>query len=99
MGHEIPLQHWVGSTDVNGMLIEVGGWHVGSIIALENAAAIRYAIGRGWVQERKHYFPDGTTTPAYELTDAGLERLGKSYGPKARANAERGRQWYRDRAF
>ena len=45
--HEVPLQLWVGSTDVNGMLTEIGGWHVGSYAALGAAAAVSYALDRG----------------------------------------------------
>lgn len=96
--YEIPLQHWIGSTDVNGLLTEVGGWHVGSYAALGAAEAVAYAVDCGWVQKRTHYFPDGTTAPAYELTDDGLERLRKSWGPKTADRAAKTRQWYRDRA-
>lgn len=95
--YQIPLQLWIGSTDVNGMLMEVSGWHVGSLAATEAAEAVDYASRSGWIQPRTHYFPDGDTSEAYELTDAGLIQLDKSYGPKARANAERIRQWYRNR--
>jgi hypothetical protein len=97
--YEIPLQHWVGSTDVNGMLGEIGGWHVGSIIAVEKACAVQYAVDHGWVQQRTHYGPalPPEGVPAYELTDSGLVRLEKSWGPKVRKRAEESRQWYRDR--
>lgn len=95
--YEVPLQLWVGSTDVNGMLTEIGGWHVGSYAALEAAAAVSYALDRGWVQYRAHLFSDGSTAVAYELTDAGLDQLRRSYGPVAADNAAKVRQWYRDR--
>lgn len=95
--YEVSLQLWVGSTDVNGMLTEIGGWHVGSYAALEAADAVRYALGRGWVQQRVHCFPDGARGDAYELTDSGLEQLRRSYGSIAADRAERARQWYRDR--
>lgn len=96
-GHKIPLQLWVRHTDVNGMLMEIGGWHVGSHAAVEAREGVQYAIEAGWVQTRLHYFPDGTTSPAYELTDLGLRQLEDSYGPKARASAEYSRDWYRKR--
>lgn len=97
LGYKIPLQCWIGSTDVNGMLMSVGGWHKDSQAATEAYDALTYAVHQGWVVERTHYFPDGDTAPAYELTDAGLQRIEDSYGPKARAAAEKGRRWYRDR--
>jgi hypothetical protein len=96
--YEIPLQFWIGSTDVNGMLASIGGWHVGSIVALESADAVEYAIRNGWVQTRTHYgpaYPKGV--PAYELTDAGIDQIRKSYGPRSAAQAEAVRRWYRDR--
>jgi hypothetical protein len=96
--HKIPLQCWIGSTDVNGMLTEIGGWHIGCYNERRSGAAVAYAIDREWVGKRTHYFPDGKTSPAYELTDAGLQRIEDSYGPKAREKADERRQWYRNRA-
>jgi len=98
MGYKIPLQLWIRHTDVNGMLMEVGGWHVGSQAAVEAKDGVQYAVDAGWVQTRVHHFPDGTTSPAYELTNTGLKQLEDSYGPKARATAEQSRDWYRKRA-
>jgi hypothetical protein len=90
-------QFWIGSTDVNFMLLSVGGWHVGSYVTREAALAIEYAIERGWVQERTHYFPGGDTSRAYELTDAGLAYVERTWGPTQAVRTERARQWYRDR--
>lgn len=94
----MPLQFWIGSTDINAMLMNVGGWHVGSCAAREADEAVQYAIDRKWVQERTHHFPDGDVAQAYELTDAGLDRLEQSCGPTSRDGASKARQWYRDRA-
>jgi hypothetical protein len=92
-------QFWVGATDVNFMLLNIGGWHVGSYAAREAAIAVSYAIERGWVQERTHYFPyDGSTGQAYELTDAGLAYVEWAWGLATAARTKRARQWYRDRA-
>jgi hypothetical protein len=77
----VMAQFWVGATDVNFMLLNIGGWHVGSYAAREAAIAVSYAIERGWVQERTHYFPyDGSTGQAYELTDAGLAYVEWAWG-------------------
>lgn len=92
-------QLWIGSTDVYGMLTEVGGWHVGSIIAVSQRGALDYVIGSGWVQERTHYFPpqsEWPPVPAYELTDEGLKVLGSIRGAATAKHAAYVRQLYRD---
>lgn len=90
-------QFWIGSTDVNGMLTEIGGWAVGCYNDQYARAAVDYAIERGWVGERTHYTPNGETWPAYELTDAGLDEVGKRSGDASRQEQIKKRQWYRDR--
>ena len=93
----LPLQHWIGSTDVNGMLIDIGGWHVDCYNDRHARSAVEYAKTQGWVTTRTHYapaFPEGV--PAYELTDAGLERIGATYGGSAMISAGKVRRWYRD---
>jgi hypothetical protein len=98
--YKIPLQCWVGSTDVNDMLSEIGGWQVGCYNEREARQAVELAKSMGWVQLRTHYGPayppDGV--PAYEVTDAGLQRIEDSWGPEARKSAEEIRQLYRDSA-
>lgn len=92
-------QFWIGATDVNFMLTEIGGWHVDCYNDREARKAVEYAKEQGWVGRRTHYaeaFPEGS--PAYELTDAGLDRVRKVYGETGYAAAHKQRQWYRDRA-
>lgn len=90
-------QHWVGSTDTNFMLTQIGGWAVGCYNDREARAAVVYAIERGWVGERVHYTPSGETWHAYELTDAGIAEVGRLYGDATREDQIKRRQWYRDR--
>jgi hypothetical protein len=90
-------QFWIGSTDVNFMLTQIGGWAVGCYNDREARQAVQYAIEHGWVGKRTHYCPDGDTWPAYELTESGLTRVREVYGEKGFEAANRMRQWYRDR--
>src|SRR4051794_39638555 len=90
------IQLWVGGIDANGMLEEIGGWHVGCYNDRQARQAVEFVVARGYVTTRKHYapiFPEGVD--AYEITDAGLEALRKSYGAKAAADAKKTRTWYR----
>jgi hypothetical protein len=92
-------QFWIGSTDVNFMLTQIGGWHIGCYNDQEARQAVEYAKERRWIGERIHYadaFPEGSL--AYELTDAGLERVRAVYGDKGHAAAQKQRQWYRNRS-
>jgi hypothetical protein len=90
-------QYWVGSTDVNFMLTQIGGWAVGCYNDQEAHQAVACAIDRGWVGNRTHYCPDGVVWPAYELTDAGLEKVKALYGQSAYDAQCKKRQWYRYR--
>lgn len=94
----LTLQLWIRSTDVHHMLLNIGGWGVGSIVANEKAEAIKYALERGWVKYRMHYTKSGDDSwQAYELTDVGLDRVRSVYGEQVYQGTEKMRQWYRDR--
>jgi hypothetical protein len=89
-------QIWIGSTDLGSMLRDIGGWWVGCSNERENIVAVQHAIDRGWLQKRVHYapmFPDGSE--CWELTDVGLEYLGKIAGPQTMGGADKMRNWYR----
>lgn len=90
-------QHWVGSTDINFMLTEIGGWAVGCYNDRYARQAVQYALDQKWVGYRTHYTPDGDTWPAYELTDEGLDRVRAIFGQAPYNEQVRKRQWYRDR--
>lgn len=90
-------QHWIGSTDLNFMLTEIGGWAVDCYNDREARQAVEYAIDQKWVGRRTHYTPGGETWPAYELTDSGLERVKQLFGDKHYEEQLKKRQWYRDR--
>lgn len=90
-------QFWIGKTDFNYLLTEVGGWHVGCQNDREDREAVRYGIQHGLIGTRRHYaeaWPDGVD--AYELTDAGLDYVAQRCGLKAFDTAKRVREWYRD---
>lgn len=92
-------QFWVGSTNVHFLLREIGGWFVDCPNAREAYAAIEFVKERGWVTTRKHYapaFPEGAL--AYELTDKGLEQVGKNDGLTVQAQVTKRRNWYRKHA-
>lgn len=92
------MQLWIGSTDVNGLLTQIGGWHVGCCNDVETRPAVEYAIARGWVSTRTHYapaFPEGVR--AYELTDEGLAYIRRVLGEREFKRAGIARKWYRDR--
>lgn len=58
------------------LLIDVGRWHLYSAETLEHREALEVLGDAGLMRMRKHYakaFPDGID--AYELTDAGLDKL------------------------
>lgn len=91
-------QFWIGSTDVNYMLTEIGGWHVGCYNDVEAREAVEYAKDQGWVGTRMHYapaIPEGAL--AYELTDEGLAYIRRVCGEKSFRAAGNARKWYRDR--
>lgn len=91
-------QFWIGSTDVNYLLTEIGGWHVGCHNDCAARKAVEYAIGQGWVGTRIHFapaIPEGAL--AYELTDEGLAYIRRTLGEKSFQAAGKARKWYRDR--
>lgn len=80
-------------------LRSIGGWHVGCINHKEYLVNVNKAKDLGLVTTRMHYapvIPEGGE--AFELTDAGIEMVGKLCGDDAKADVIKQRQWYRDNA-
>lgn len=91
-------QFWIGTTDFNYLLTEVGGWHIGCQNDRDARDAVQYGIDCGLIGTRRHYapaWPQGVD--AYELTDAGLIYVAQKCGLKAYENSNRVREWYRAR--
>lgn len=92
-------QRWVGSTDVNHLLTQIGGWGVGCYNQGQAEAAVNFAVERGWVTIRVHHaaaYPSHGVL-CFELTDAAMSYLERIGGPRVRIKALQMRQWYRDR--
>lgn len=91
-------QRWVGSTDVNHLLTQIGGWGVGCYNQGQAEKAVNFAVEMGWVGIRVHhapaYPPHGVL--CFEVTDRGLSYL-RGLGEDVYAKALKMRQWYRDR--
>lgn len=85
--------------DFGRMLSSIGGWTIGCMNHLENAAAVERAKAEGLVGVRIHKAPiDPAGWECFELTDAGIDKVRELRGDKAAADATRARQWYRDNA-
>lgn len=79
------------------LLIDVGRWHLYSVETLEHREALEVLGDAYLIQMRKHYakrFPDGVD--AYELTEAGVEKLEELAGPKFADEAVENREHYRN---
>lgn len=92
-------QRWVGSTDVNHLLTQIGGWGVGCYNQGQSEKAVNFAVEQRWVGLRVHHAP---AYPAhgvlcFEVTDVGLSYLERVGGPLVRIKALEMRKWYRDR--
>lgn len=92
-------QRWVGSTDVNHLLTQIGGWGVGCYNQGQAEKAVNFAVEMHWVGIRVHhaaaYPPHGVL--CFEVTDTGLNYLRRVGGESVHAKALKMRQWYRDR--
>ena len=91
-------QIWIGGHDAAGMLLSIGGWHLSCENHHEYIEAVEWADQQGYLARRLHIapaFPDGVL--AFELTDHGIEAIGRYWGEKAKISALKMRQWYRDR--
>jgi hypothetical protein len=78
------------------LLIDVGRWHLYSVETLEHREALEVLGDAYLIQMRKHYakrYPDGVD--AYELTEAGLEKLEELAGMKFADEACENREHYR----
>lgn len=92
-------QRWVGATDVNHLLTQIGGWGVGCYNQGQAERAVNFAVEQKWVGLRVHhaeaYPPHGVL--CFELTDLGLRYLWLVGGPLVYQAAVRMRKWYQDR--
>jgi len=82
---------------LGSVLTNAGGWAVGCYCDRDNREEVRYAVAMKWLGTREHFapaIPEGMIF--YELTDAGIEKIGEIYDAKAVESARKGRQWYRD---
>ena len=87
-----------GRTPEAEFLSQVGFWFVNSKDAQQHETRIRSFETKGLIVLRPHRSTYGETTRAYELTDAGLARLGEIAGTAAAELALAHRQYLRDQA-
>ena len=87
-------------SDEGRMLASVGGWAVGCENHLEQRALVERCEAAGFIGRRRHVVPVAGDPgwEAFELTDAGLERLRALCGEVVYRHAANSRDWYRRRA-
>jgi len=84
-------------TDLGGLLAQIGTWPPGAEQVAEHFTAVQYALDEGLIVVRKHYdaaHPDGAN--AFEVTDAGLDKLKELHGDEMAQEASRIREFHRN---
>lgn len=84
-------------SDIVEMLLVVNDWLVDGVETRACADMLVYAADKGLITTREHFavrFPMGTQ--GYEVTNLGLEMLGKYLGDEVAREAQRIRDHYRE---
>jgi hypothetical protein len=87
-----------GRTSEADFLHQVGFWFVSSQKAREHEARIKKLLAKGLISLRPHRRTDGEAIKAYELTDAGLDRLAQIASERMVFEARMHRDYFRDQA-
>jgi len=88
------IAYWYNDVSLHRVLADIGGWQVGCENAIEVLQAVTYVFHAGWITHRTHYSaicPEGIE--AYEVTDAGMEKI-EEWGGDVSAAIKK-REWYR----
>jgi len=80
------------------VLKNAGFWFASSREAISHKLRLNKLISRGLIGMRRHRRTDGVVTDAYELTDAGLERLQELTNAETAQTARGHREYLRDLA-